>query len=128
MWVDETGPAAADEISLGLVSLVDAYPPGGEAVAGLRGSPDVRSMTVNADRREPRNDATRVDPERAKAIVDQCRPHERSEVAGVHFDSSKPTGARGHERAPGKEPPHGTEARYNWSFDRCRLADGREAP
>jgi hypothetical protein len=31
-------------------------------------------MTVNADRRQPRYDATRADAERAKAIADQRRP------------------------------------------------------
>jgi hypothetical protein len=84
-------------------------------------------MTGNADRRQARSYRPRADAERAKAIVYQRRSHERLSVVGCLFDNGKATDAPGRKRAPGK-PPHGTEARHNSRFDRCRVDDCREAP
>jgi hypothetical protein len=60
---------------------------------------------------------------RASAIEWQRSWREEQYAAGLHFVNGKPTDAARRKRAPGEEPPHGTEHRYNWRRDPCRCAD-----
>lgn len=64
---------------------------------------------------------------RARAMRRAHRWREEQYNAGLHFVNGKPTDAPRRKRAPGEEPPHGTEHRYNWRRDPCRCGDCAQA-
>jgi hypothetical protein len=80
-----------------------------------------------AARRQQRWRRSHLETSHASAIDRGRRWPEEHYAAGRHFINGKPTDAPRGKRAPGEEPPHGTEARYGWRRDPCRCDDCRTA-
>jgi len=80
-----------------------------------------------AARRQQRWRRAHPETSRSRAVERQRRWRSDQYASGRHFVNGMPTDAPRRKRAPGEEPPHGTEARYNWRRDPCRCDDCRAA-